>query len=103
MSRNSIGCAWAGCAVIALAALTSSAARAGIPADEKVDAPAVVVAQAPASDVRVPQAALPTNAFPTHQRGVRQAAAESNEALRRYIWRTRMIYDFYYNDFAPKE
>jgi hypothetical protein len=41
--------------------------------------------------------------FPAYQRGVRQAAAEGNEALRRYVWRTRMIYNFYYHDFAPKE
>jgi len=63
----------------------------------------MVVAQAPTPDARVPQAVLPANAFPAHQRGVRQAAAESNEALRRYSRRTRMIYNFYYNDFAPGE
>jgi len=38
-----------------------------------------------------------------NQRGVRKAAAESPEALRRYVWRTRMIYNFSYKDFAPKE
>ena len=103
MSKNSIRCTWAGCAVIGFAALTSSAAWAGIPADENKDAPPVVAAQASTPDVRAPQAALPANAFPAYQRGVRQAAAEGNEALRRYIWRTRMIYNFYYNDFAPKE
>jgi len=103
MSKRSIRCTWAGCAVIALATLTSSAASAGIPADENKDAKPMVVAQASTRDAGAPQAALPANAFPADQRGVRQAAAESNEALRRYTWRTRMIYNFYYNDFAAKE
>ena len=63
----------------------------------------VVVAQAR------PTAALPngplvaSQPFRPLERGVREAAAESNEALRRYVWRTRMIYDYYYNDFAPAE
>ena len=63
----------------------------------------VVVAQGgqpallPGAPVAVPQAFRPS------ERGVREAAAESNEALRRYIWRTRMIYNYYYNDFATQE
>jgi hypothetical protein len=40
---------------------------------------------------------------PVHLRGVRKAATESPEALRRYIWRTRMIYNHWYDAFAPKE
>lgn len=103
MSEISIRCTWAGCAVIALATLTSPAVLAGSPADEPKDAAPMVVAQASAPDVRAPEAALPANAFPAHQRGVRQAAAEGSEALRRYTWRTRMIYNYYYNDFVPKE
>jgi hypothetical protein len=102
MSMNSIHRAWAGCAVIALAALASSAACADVPADQK-DASPVVVAQASTPGAHAPQAALPASAFPAHERGVRQAAVENNEALRRYTWRTRMIYNFYYNDFARKE
>ena len=43
------------------------------------------------------------DAFPAHQRGVRNAAAEGPDALRRYVWRTRMIHNFSYEDFAPKE
>ena len=103
MSTNSIRCRSVGCAIAALAALISSAAYAGTSADQNNDAPPQVVADASTSNDHARPAALPANAFPGHERGVRQAAAESNEALRRYIWRTRMIYDFYYNDFAPKE
>jgi hypothetical protein len=40
--------------------------------------------------------------FPAHETRVRAAAAQGPEALRRYIHRTRMIYNFYYWDFAPK-
>ena len=47
--------------------------------------------------------AVPFDEFPAYQRGVRQAAKEGPDALRRYVSRTRMIYNFRYNDFAPKE
>jgi len=103
MSKNSIRCTWAGCAVVALAALTSSVAWADITAGGSKEPSSVVVAQASTPAARSPQTAVPADTFAMHQRGVRQAAAESNEALRRYIWRTRMIYNFRYNDFAPKE
>ena len=39
-------------------------------------------------------------AFPAHEAGVRAAAARGPEALRWYVQRTRMIHNFYYNDFA---
>jgi hypothetical protein len=35
--------------------------------------------------------------------GVRQAAAQGSEALRRYVWRTRMIYNYYFWDFAKRQ
>lgn len=35
--------------------------------------------------------------------GVRKAAMQGPEALRRYIWRTRMIYDYYFWDFAKQQ
>lgn len=35
--------------------------------------------------------------------GVRKAAMQGPEALRRYIWRTRMIYDYYYWDFVIRD
>ena len=41
-----------------------------------------------------------TQAFPAHEAGVRAAAAQGPDALRWYVQRTRMIHQFYYNDFA---
>jgi uncharacterized protein YbjT (DUF2867 family) len=85
-------------AAVALVTLLSSAASTAQPTDASPEAQPVIVAQAAAG------AAAPTVAnvavYPPYQRGVRMAAAEGPEALRRYIWRTRMIYNFYYNDFA---
>ena len=102
MSPNTMRCNLFGGLVVALAVLASPAVNAAEPTDAKQDAAPIVVAQAsqPAS---VSTRMAKPDAFPAYQRGVRQAAAESNEALRRYIWRTRMIYNFYYDDFAPQE
>jgi hypothetical protein len=63
----------------------------------------VVVAQAGPTATLPGRSLVASRAFRPLERGVREAAAESNEALRRYVWRTRMIYDYYYNDFAPTE
>jgi hypothetical protein len=103
MSPNPMRCTMFGGAVVALAMLASpvtSAAQAmeGVPADAPV-----VMAQASAPSVTAPEAAPGAEQYPSYKRGVRKAATESPEALRRYIWRTRMIYNFWYNDFAPKE
>lgn len=38
--------------------------------------------------------------YPPLQAGVRQAAAQGPVALRRYIWRTRMIFNYYYPDWV---
>jgi hypothetical protein len=84
---------------IALAALTAGAAF----ASETPAAPeTLVVAQATAPASR---GAMPTSAadYPSIQAGVRAAAAQGPEALRRYVWRTRMIYNFRFVDFAPKQ
>jgi hypothetical protein len=89
-------------AAVALAMMASTTVLADTPAGSRDEAP-VVVAQLGASQARTPAAVPMTDAFPAYQRGVRQAAAEGNEALRRYVWRTRMIYNFYYHDFAPKD
>ena len=58
----------------------------------------VVVAQAGTTTVT----RVVIEPFPAYQTGVRAAAAQGPEALRRYLWRTRMIYNFYYDDFAPR-
>ncbi|HYT97169.1 MAG TPA: hypothetical protein VEO36_07595 [Casimicrobiaceae bacterium] len=36
-----------------------------------------------------------------NEAGVRAAARQGPDALRQYVWRTRMIYSFYYGDFRP--
>lgn len=80
---------WAG---VAFATATSSA-------PESTIGEPVVLAQAGPT---MASAALGTAAFPAHERGVRAAAAQSPEALRRYVQRTRMIHNFYYWTYAPQ-
>jgi hypothetical protein len=41
--------------------------------------------------------------FPSSESGVRRAAAEGPESLRRYVQRTRMIYNYYYWNFAKEQ
>ena len=41
--------------------------------------------------------------YPANEAGVRRAAAEGPEALRRYVWRTRMVYNCYFWDFVKQE
>ena len=54
-----------------------------------------VVADAPISTM--------SPGYPAIEAGVRRAAAQGPEALRRYIWRTRMIYNYYYWNFVKHE
>ena len=101
MSPIPMRCTLAGGAVVAFALITSSASAAES-TNAAPDAAPIVVAQVSAPEAA--RAATPSvGESPMHLRGVRQAATEGPEALRRYIWRTRMIYNFWYNDFAPKE
>jgi len=86
-------------AAIALAALTVGVAFAAeTPSSDasSVNASPVLLAQATTSR----PAASASQAFPAHEAGVRAAAAKGPEALRQYTNRTRMIYNFYYWDFA---
>ena len=41
--------------------------------------------------------------YPPSEAGVRRAAAQGPEALRRYTWRTRMIYNYYFWNFVKQE
>ena len=41
--------------------------------------------------------------FPSSETGVRKAAAEGPESLRRYVQRTRMIYNYFYWKFAKEQ
>lgn len=45
----------------------------------------------------------PPRVYRPLEAGVRKAAMQGPEALRRYIWRTRMIYDYYYWDFVTRD
>lgn len=83
----------------ALVAASCGAAWANEPAVTEA-APVVVAQASAATSTAVGQEAI---AFPADQAGVRAAAAQGPDALRRYVYRTRMIYNFYYRDFAPKE
>jgi len=58
-----------------------------------VVAQTVMVAPAPAAVV--------VREYPAYMSRAVAAAAQGPEALRRYLWRTRMIYNFYYPDFIP--
>jgi hypothetical protein len=41
--------------------------------------------------------------YPANEAGVRRAAAQGPEALRRYIWRTRMVYNYYFWNFVKQK
>jgi hypothetical protein len=102
-AMNTTRCTLVGGAMMALASLVSPATSAADPANAAAaDTAQIVVAQA-ATPVRAIDSTVALDEHPAYQRGVRKAAAEGNEALRRYVWRTRMIYNFYYNDFALRE
>jgi hypothetical protein len=104
MSPNPMRCTLVGGAVVALAILASATASAAQPTGATApNAAPVVVAQGAAPATTALRSGAAIDGYPAYQRGVRKAAAEGPEALRRYIWRTRMIHNFYYNDFAPKE
>ena len=91
-------------ASVVAAVIVPAAAVAAAETDNASTQPApVVVAQASPTATLPGRPLVASRAFRPLERGVREAAAESNEALRRYVWRTRMIYNYYYNDFAPTE
>ena len=45
----------------------------------------------------------PAQSYSPSQAGVRKAAREGPDALRRYVHRTRMIHNYYYWDFAKRQ
>jgi hypothetical protein len=62
----------------------------------------VAVADSTEAVAQVSGSRMP-HSFPPSEAGVRRAAAQGPEALRRYIWRTRMIYNYYFWNFAKQE
>ena len=92
------------CTIVAIGtafALCATAAFAAAPSHEEEQP--IVLAQAGSSRTAIATSNDAGAGYPSHQAGVRRAAAEGPDALRRYIDRTRMIYGFYYWDFATRE
>jgi len=81
------------CLCVAGAALAQQA-----PQTAAADAP-VLLAAASIVPIAQAQAAAPRQVHGT-LRGVLAAADQGPEALRRYLWRTRMIYDYQFEDFV---
>lgn len=103
MIAKTMRCTLFGVAVAALAPFPAAAESSNKAAasDDSATTRPMIVAQASRPAAGAPRLAVAdAAAYPAYQRGVIAAAREGNEALRRYIWRTRMIYDFYYPDFA---
>jgi hypothetical protein len=101
MNRNEARSTMFAGAAVALILLASTPLLAAEPASPR-DAAPLVVAQSGPAQTRDPAVAA-IDAYPAYQRGVRAAAREGDEALRRYIWRTRMIYNFYFQDYVVKD
>ena len=93
-------CQRLGRVAIALATLSVGPAFAAgaTPDNAAAKTDAVVVAQAA---VVAPAPMVVVRSYPAYEAGAVAAAKQGPEALRRYLWRTRMIYNFYYPDFVP--
>jgi hypothetical protein len=91
-------------AAVAIAIAISPAAWAAESNVAAADAAPVVLAQAgaPGSTAAMRGVAIDPDLGAVHLRGVRKAAAQGPDELRRYVFRTRMIYNFDYEDWAPK-
>jgi len=80
-----------------------SAAQSTTAADaEPMEAILLAQATAPMSTAAMRSMAIDPDQGAVNLRGVRKAAAQGPNELRRYIFRTRMIYNFDYEDWAPK-
>src|SRR5262249_47615283 len=90
-------CRFALGAALAVAAAVSFAQA---PSQPETLAEPVVVAMAPLMTTDARQASTTATEYPPLQAGVRRAAAQGPDALRRYIHRTRFIFAWYYPDFA---
>jgi hypothetical protein len=83
---------------IAALALSATFALGAGAASAAGDAQTIVVAQ---TTVATPAAVVVVRTYPDYMKRAVAASAQGPEALRRYLWRTRMIYNFYYPDFVP--
>lgn len=93
------------CALGAALALAATAALAN-PLAPQTSAPQtsvqLAVADSTEAVANAPISTMPRS-YPPLEAGVWRAAAQGPEALRRYIWRTRMIYGYYYWNFVKQE
>ena len=62
----------------------------------------LAVADSTEATARAPLSIIPRS-YPPNEAGVRRAAAQGPESLRRYIWRTRMIYNYHYWNFVKQK
>jgi hypothetical protein len=98
MNRSSLALAGA----FALAATAALANPVASPTSVPKPPMQVAVADGTEAVAQVSGSTMPRSSPPS-EAGVRRAAAESPEALRRYIWRTRMVYNYYFWDFVKHE
>jgi hypothetical protein len=90
-------------AFAATVALGVASSFATPPAEQESASPSVAnVTVAAATTTPATSGELAT-VYPASQEGVRAAAADSSDALRRYVHRTRAIYGYYYWDFAKRQ
>jgi hypothetical protein len=90
-------------AAVTIALVISPAVSAAEPDASAPDTAPIVLAQAgaPASSA-MRDVAIDPDLGAVNLRGVRKAARQGPDELRRYIFRTRMIYNFDYEDWAPR-
>jgi hypothetical protein len=84
------------CALGAVIVLAASAALAN---DFAEQTPVQLAADSPETMTQT-SASTMAGSYPPIEAGVRRAAAQGPDALRRYIWRTRMIYNYNFWDFV---
>ena len=93
------------CALGVALALAASTALANASVPQQPVAEASVKLAVADSTETLPQAGSSTTQFvyPSSEAGLRRAAAQGPVALHLYIYRTRMIYNYYIYDFATPE
>ena len=86
----------------ALALAISPAASAAQTNVVVADSAPIVLAQAPMSAPATRVIVFDPALGAVNYRGVREAALQGPDELRRYIFRTRSIYNYYYEDWATR-
>ena len=89
-------------AAVALAATTAFANPLASQTSVPQTSVKLAVADSTETVAQLPGSTTPRS-YPSSEAGVRRAAAQGPEELRRYIWRTRMIYNYYFWNFVKQE